>query len=116
MTEDNQNNLSIASDSNLEFEKAAMEAVNNKATEYVNKILKYVFVAVFFTFSGAIAATVWDLNGRIYEAVGKTEISSEIYKQRLKDLENKNELYVQEIVLKDCLLNKAVIEKGGCYK
>lgn len=88
------------------------DEVLSQAKDYTNKILVYLLVAL----GGGVAASVWNLNGQIYQAVGATGVSSkalELEIARLKDELKKNS---QQSMLKECLENRKVIDKAGCYR
>ena len=99
-------------DSELRMKKTITDVVGAQAIEYTNKILLYFFLVVV----GAIAASVWSLNGLIYQAVGETSVSTkalEIEITRLKDEVSKLE---RQLSIRDCLESKKVIDKAGCYR
>lgn len=92
--------------------KAVADEVLQQVKEYTNKILIYLLVAL----GGAIAASVWNLNAQIHQAVGAAGVSSkalELEIARLKEEAKKNS---QQLTLKECLENKKVIDKAGCYR
>jgi len=99
-------------DSELRMKKTITDVVGAQAIEYTNKILRYFFLVVV----GAIAASIWNLNGLIYQAVGETGVSTkalEIEIARLKDEVGKLE---RQLNIRDCLESKKVIDKAGCYR
>jgi hypothetical protein len=101
-----------SSELQVTVKKAVADEVLQQVKDYTNKILIYLLVAL----GGAIAASVWNLNAQIHQAVGAAGVSSkalELEITRLKDEAKKNS---QQLTLKDCLENKKVIDKAGCYR
>jgi hypothetical protein len=99
-------------DSGLTMKKIVSAEVLDQVKEHTNKVLRYFC----FVVAGAIAASVWSLNSEIYKAVGETgggttkaqEIEIEQLKGQIHDLKT-------QLNFKDCMENKKVINKAGCY-
>lgn len=67
-------------------------------------------------FVGAISASVWNLNGKIYEAVGATSVSTKALEMENSRLKEEVAKLQKQSDVKDCLENKKVIDKAGCYR
>lgn len=107
--------ISITSNKDsVEISKAVRDEVLAKANEYISKFYGYIFGGII----GILATIVWDLNGQIYKAVGETGVNAvstkilEIEINRLKEEINKLE---RQSNINDCLENKKVTNKAGCY-
>ena len=99
-------------DSGLTIKKAVTDEVIAQARQYTNKILIYFFMAVV----GAIAASVWNLNGQIYQAVGATNVSSKALEMEINRLREEIGKLQKQSDIRDCLDNKKVTDKAGCYR
>lgn len=101
-----------SSESNLEMKKVVSDEVVAQAKDYAHRTLRYIFAVIL----GAVIASVWDLNGKIYQAVGSTSVSTkalELEITRLKDELAKEE---KRNTVMTCLDNKKVVDKAGCYR
>ena len=100
------------SDFNVQISKTVTDEVASQATAYTNRILRYIVAVVI----GAVLASVWNLNGQIYQAVGATSVSTKALELEIERL--KLELAKQQIRVKiqECLENKLVLDKAGCYR
>ncbi len=92
--------------------KVVTDAVVAQAIQYTNKILVYFFVAIV----GAIAASVWNLNGQIYQAVGATSVSTKALEMEINRLRDEVSKLRKQSDIRDCLENKKVTDKAGCYR
>lgn len=99
-------------DSGLTIRKAVEDEVVAQAKEYTNRVLRYLLVAVM----GAIAASVWNLNGQIYQAVGATSVSSKALEMEIARLKEENSKLQRQADIRDCVENKKVTDKAGCYR
>ena len=99
-------------DSELRMKKTITDVVGAQAIEYTNKILRYFLMVVV----GAIAASVWNLNGLIYQAVGETSVSTKALEMEITRLRDEVSKLQKQSSIRDCLENKKVTDKAGCYR
>ena len=92
--------------------KTIADQIAAKAQEYTNKILTYLILVV----AGAIAASVWSLNGLIYKAVGETSVSTKALEMEITRLKDEVSKLQNRSSMRDCLENKKVTDKAGCYR
>lgn len=100
------------SDSETKLRRTINDVVGAQAIEYTNRILRYFLVAVV----GAIAAIIWNLNGLIYQAVGETSVSTKALEMEIARLKDEVTKLEKEARIKNCLEDKKVTDKAGCYR
>jgi hypothetical protein len=66
--------------------------------------------------TGAILASVWGLNSAIYQAVGATSVSTKSLELEIVRLRDDVKRQQQQLTIRDCLENKKVTDKAGCYR
>lgn len=94
------------------IEEAVSQQVLAATKEYTNRVLRYLLLVV----AGAIAASVWNLNGQIYQAVGATSVSTKALELEIARLNDELKSQKSLITQRDCLENKKVVDKAGCYR
>lgn len=105
--------ISLAvTDSDSGIKVTVTNEVAKQAAEHINKIIKYFFMVVL----GAILAVIWNLNGQIYQAVGATGVSTKALEIEINRLRDEIKNLQKQSDLKDCITNKQVTDKAGCYR
>jgi hypothetical protein len=104
--------LSPDADSGLDIKQTIAESVAKQARAYTNQILRYLFLVVL----GAIVASVWNLNGQIYQAVGATSISTKTLELEISRLTKEVDKLERQLKTQDCLEDRKVTDKAGCYR
>ena len=94
------------------IEEAVSQQVLAATKEYTNRVLLYLLLVV----AGAIAASVWNLNGQIYQAVGATSVSTKALELEIARLNDEVKSQKSLLTQRDCLENKKVVDKAGCYR
>lgn len=94
------------------IEEAVSQQVLAATKEYTNRVLRYLLLVV----AGAIAASVWNLNGQIYQAVGATSVSTKALELEIARLNDEVKSQKSLLAQRDCLENKKVVDKAGCYR
>lgn len=100
------------SESNLDVQATIADRIQSAANEYTNKIFRYML----FVVGGALIATVWNLNGQISQAVGSSGVATKSLEIEISRLNEEIKKLEQQIKQRDCLDNKRVIDKAGCYR
>jgi hypothetical protein len=100
------------SESNLDVQATIADRIQSAANEYTNKIFRYML----FVVGGALIATVWNLNGQISQAVGSSGVATKSLEIEVSRLNEEIKKLEQQIKQRDCLDNKRVIDKAGCYR
>jgi hypothetical protein len=85
--------------------------INAAAHEYSNKIFRYLI----FVLAGALVAVIWGLNGQIYQAVGASSVSTKALEIEITRLQREIKRLEKQITQRDCLEDKRVVHKSGCY-
>lgn len=99
-------------DSRLIIKKTVSDEVLAQVKEYTTRTLRYLL----FVVAGAIIASVWNLNGQIYQAVGATSVSTKALELEIARLKDEVSNRQQQLTIRDCLDNKKVTDKAGCYR
>ncbi len=99
-------------DLNFTINEAVSQQVLVAAKEYTNRVFRYLLMVVV----GAIAASIWNLNGQIYQAVGATSVSTKALELEIARLNDEVKSQKSLLAQKDCLENKKVLDKAGCYR
>ena len=92
------------------------ESLDHKLSKLATKVLTYFITGLLIAIAGALFAIVYDLNGKIYEAVGKQSANKQITDFEIRQLQKENlELNSENHRLK-CLNDSQIKNKGDCYK
>lgn len=98
--------------SGLDIKQTISELVAKQAREYTNHILRYFLLVVL----GAIVASIWNLNGQIYQAVGATSVSTKSLELEISRLTKEMDKLEKQLNVINCIEDKKVMDKAGCYR
>lgn len=96
----------------LDIQATIADRISAAAKDYTNKILSYML----FVVVGALIVLVWDLNGLIHQAAGATSVASKVLETEVARLNREVKKLEEQIKQRDCLENRRVIDKAGCYR
>lgn len=99
-------------DLDFTIKEAVSQQVLVAAREHTNRVFRYLL----FVVVGAIAASIWNLNGQIYQAVGATSVSTKALELEIARLNDEVKSQKSLLTQRDCLENKKVMDKAGCYR
>lgn len=100
------------SKSNLDIQATIADRIHAAANEYTNRIFRYLL----FVVGGGVIVTVWDLNAKISHAVGSSGVEAKSHQIEISRLNEEIKKLEQKIKQRDCIENKSVTDKAGCYR
>ena len=104
----------VASTKDITRSRSLPAAFELHIEKQITKFIAWAVGSVLLVALGAMGATVWQLNGAIYQAVGKQSESGtalETLKNRVQVLEKENEAQKKTVA---CFSNPTVKDKRGC--
>jgi hypothetical protein len=106
--------VSLTEDDHLQFKKDFEPHIEQSIEKRLKRFAVWFGTSILLVIIGAVLATIWQLNGAIYEAVGKSserELYSEVLKMKIQQLDKENQLQKKAL---DCYANPTIKDKRGC--
>jgi len=108
--------ITVSEDQNLTLEGVAGRILDHKIKGALNKVLSYIITAAVVGLAGIVLGISHELNGKISEAVGKQSTQQQFYESKINDLQRQVDEQKRQLHYYQCIDDKRVKDKAGCYR
>jgi len=90
--------------------------LDSKISKAINKVFIFILTVALAALTGMIITVSYDLNGKIYEAVGKQSVSKEISDSKIQNYEEQIKTLSTKLQHFECINDIKIKNKADCYK